>query len=314
MSTNLASQLVAQGVRRAFGAQEEPAFGPGITKMSQLGYGKGYTAPWIRHVNEQQGTGFNHVDSKDEDVRRQMDSFVHLRPDKVLPLHIGSIRSWRTDLWAALAPTPIARRMLVGLEYGPGMNQSDPTAYTAKYSSDFDLALGGFLARTVSHHLRDVVITKLFREGEERGTVIFDHLTEEVEKHSSLEYSKLLGEYVRTQQEPTESIKQFADPFRKLCEQMDDLDLGSRLTKIKSISFLTKLQPIWKEEVDRLFSTANSASKEEDTVIASLEAAIIWMERFEEQALEKARQDTDGDSDGGPKAQRLLLQGPEPEM
>ncbi|KAE8217629.1 hypothetical protein CF319_g8325 [Tilletia indica] len=294
MSKNPTTQQ-AQSGSRAPEAPEQPPFGPGITKMSQLGYGKGYARPDIRHVDGNQGTSPNLVDSKDEDVRRQMDIFVHLHPDKVLPLHIGNVRSWRTDLWATLASTPIARRMLVGLEYGPGMNKSDPTAYTAKYSSDFDVALGGFLARNVSSHLRGIAITKLFRQGEERGTVILDHLTDEVQKHSSVLRQKLLEEYVLTRQEPTESIKQFATRFSRLCEQMDDLDVGKpKAEDEKAIDLLTRLLPKWKDDAHWLASIADSGPKEQPPIISSLQSTIIWMEQVEGQELELARKHRDG--------------------
>ncbi|KAE8206567.1 hypothetical protein CF327_g7532 [Tilletia walkeri] len=267
--------------------QDSQPSAQGSQRCRSLDTANGYAPPEIRHVDGDQGTSFNLVDSKDEDVRRQMDIFVHLRPDKVLTLHIDNIRSWRTDRWAALAPTPIARQMLIGLEYGPGMNKIDPTAYTTKYNSDFDVALGGFLARNVSSHLRDVVITKVFREGEERGTVIFDHLADEIQSLSSLQRQKLLAEYVRTRQNPTETVKQFAARFRKLCEQMDDLDVREPKTEDdESLDLLTKLLPRSEHDVHRLHSIVDSEPKGQRSITSSLQSTIIWMERVEEQELE----------------------------
>ncbi|KAE8212785.1 hypothetical protein CF326_g9883, partial [Tilletia indica] len=131
------------------GSSQKAVLGPGITRFEQNGFASRYPAPQIRRLQADESWDDICSGPTDPDILKEMEIFGQIRPECVRPLGTTNWRSWCIKIWAMLAVTPLAQRILVGLEYGPGMDEADPFAYTSKYDESFDKLLGAFLAQTL---------------------------------------------------------------------------------------------------------------------------------------------------------------------
>ncbi|KAE8220996.1 hypothetical protein CF319_g5573 [Tilletia indica] len=274
------------------GSSQKAVLGPGITKFEQNGFASRYPAPQIKRLQ-----AWDDICSRptDPDILKEMNILGQIRPECVKPLGTTNWRSWCIKIWAMLAVTPLAQRMLVGLEYGPGMDEADPFAYTSKYDKSFDRLLGAFLAQTVDDRLIQLVVSRLYEAGELRGTMMLDAVFQRYKRGMSAQDSLVFEELCQCKQGPTESIKDFGARLQTLYyrrwdigqERYDEYQEESRVGR-----FLNRLRPEFKYMTAiflaaESFNRSSSAEADLGSVIARFEHLELGQRRDAEREAEE---------------------------
>ncbi|KAE8221028.1 hypothetical protein CF326_g8638 [Tilletia indica] len=300
----MAHQVVNQGPIAAVPQQVElnpipPAvLGPGITDFARsFGSDKNAAAPQVKRLQE--GEDRNTLRFKcydDPAIMKDIDTLPGLSTDAIenFDWDTDNYRIWQFRLYFALCCTPIAQRILIGLEYGPGMNAADPLAYTGQYSERLDEILGCFLVRVIGDHCLMDVVTPLFNAEEFRATKVVDALYRRYESSMRGRHSLVRIHIQMCKQGPTESIKEYGDRLQALYTRQWSIGgpASERITdEDKAMHFIIGLRPEFQEDghtywrsVDTrwMMRVDNEEAYRLDTVITFFENAEVEKKRIAE--------------------------------
>ncbi|KAE8267257.1 hypothetical protein A4X09_0g5074 [Tilletia walkeri] len=288
--------------------------GPGITDFSRaFGSDKDAVAPQVKRL--QAGEDSNTLRNKsneDPAILKEIDTLYETNTDCISKLDwdTDNWRIWQFRLYYALFCTPIAQRILVGLEYGPGMNAADPLAYTSQYSERLDQVLGSILIRIIGDHYLMNVLVPLSEAHEYRATKILDALYTRYESSMSGRHSLVRIQIDMCKQGPTESIKEYGDRLQALYTRQWSIGgPESERTKDqeKAMHFMIGLRPEFKEDshtywrsvdmrrmMGRMIGSEEEESYRLDRVITFFENAEWDKKRMAERAAENATRESVG--------------------
>ncbi|KAE8247289.1 hypothetical protein A4X06_0g4564 [Tilletia controversa] len=261
------------------------ASGHGVPRLNSIGPGiltTSYPAPEIKHLREGEGRQALLDRPIDPEVQREMDTLTQLSTSSTQPLTASNWRTWSFKIWTTLAFLPITHRMLVGLEYGPGMNKADPLAYTGSYDERLDVMLGRFLVKTLDQNFLSAVIKKFGKNGELRGTMVLDVVSQKYEKGAPQQHKLVSKEIWRCTQGATETFRNYGARLRALYHRQWDIGEqqaeaeGDISEESKIYHFLNNLQPDFRgDATDRIWASLSdtriNGGTELDEVIAHFE-------------------------------------------
>ncbi|KAE8210714.1 hypothetical protein CF327_g5430 [Tilletia walkeri] len=229
--------------------------GPGITDFARaFGSDKDAVAPQVKRLQAGEDSNTLRLKSNENPaILKEIDTLYETNTECISKLDwdTDNWRNWQFRLYYALFCTPIAQRILVGLEYGPGMNAADPLAYTSQHSERLDQVLGSILIRIIGDHYLMTVLFPLSEAHEYRATKILDALYTRYESSMSGRHSLVRIQIDMCKQGPTESIKEYGDRLQTLYTRQwsiggPDSDLPKDLEK--AMHFIINLRPEFKED------------------------------------------------------------------